>query len=189
MHTTLRYPAMKAHPLSFIQQTNSPAKNGDYHPSSSTGPTASGSKRTKIVHTYSSGSNSRTRGPCGYSLDTTPFSLLTLLATAPAYSTASSHPLAQSALPPPAQSTTFLASPLKPRSRAEEDESYLSEDAEGESDDGNDEGDASGEVFETDYAAQSRARVIPATAGSGEGEHGRLSYEQESGTDRFFGVE
>lgn len=82
---------------------------------------------------------------------------------APAYSTASSHPLAQSALPPLAHTSN---SPSKSRSRGEDDESYLSEDAEGESDD--DDGDASGEVVATDYAALSRRKVGPADA-SGDG--------------------
>ncbi|KAJ9114346.1 hypothetical protein QFC20_001487 [Naganishia adeliensis] len=116
-----------------FQQTNSPAKNGDYYPSSSA---SAGTRKAKVLHTYPSG-NSKTRGP------------------SPAYSTSSSHPLAQSALPP----TSFHASSLKPLSRTGDDESYASEDAEGESDD-----DVDGVV---DYAAESRARVVPA-AGSGE---------------------
>ncbi|KAI5453112.1 hypothetical protein NCC49_006141 [Naganishia albida] len=115
------------------RQNNSPAKNGDYYPSSSAG--GSVSKKAKVLQTYSSGSNTKTRGP------------------SPAYSTTSSHPLAQSALPLP------TASPLKSQSR--DDESYASEDAEGESDDEDPEA--------VDYAAQSRARVVH-DAGSGEDE-------------------
>lgn len=134
-----------------FQQTNSPAKNGDYYPSPSA---SAGTKKAKVLHTYPSG-NSKTRGPCKYA--TISARSPANPSKAPAYSTSSSHPLAQSALPP----TSFHASPLKPHSRTGDDESYASEDAEGESDD-----DVDGVV---DYAAESRARVVPA-AGSGEGE-------------------
>ncbi|GHJ87531.1 hypothetical protein NliqN6_3933 [Naganishia liquefaciens] len=121
------------------KRTNSPARSGDYHPSSSTG-SASNGKKAKTLHAYPSGTSSKARG------------------ASPAYSTASSHPLAQSALPP---TNTASTSPQKSRSRADDDESYLSEDAEGESDD-EDDGDAAGEVLATDHAALSRRKVVPA---------------------------
>ncbi|KAJ9102596.1 hypothetical protein QFC21_002997 [Naganishia friedmannii] len=100
-------------------------RTGDYYsPSGSTGP-AGGIKKAKVIHTYGVPGTSKARG------------------VSPTNSTTSSHPLAQSALPPPPPRTATPSrhvspSPLKLRHEGDE---VMSEDAEGEDDDAEGEGD------------------------------------------------